>query len=68
MNPSLAGTAALVLALGAASALDAQAPHICQLDWLVGQWTFEDVEIEGDYREVGTRDCEYTFGRRLHRL
>ncbi len=40
----------------------AQEPGIRQLDWLIGEWTFEDVQIDGEYREVGTRVCEYTLG------
>lgn len=33
-----------------------------QLGWLIGEWTFEDVEIDGEYRETGTRVCEYALG------
>ena len=29
-----------------------------KLEWLVGKWSFSDVEINGDYLETGTRDCE----------
>ena len=39
-----------------------QEDQIGQLEWLVGEWTFEDVEIDGEYREAGTRSCEYTLG------
>lgn len=43
---------------GGANAADADAAHpMDKLHWLLGQWTFEDVQIKGDYRERGTRDC-----------
>ena len=28
-----------------------------KLSWLLGQWTFEDVQINGQYWERGSRDC-----------
>ena len=58
---------ALPLLLGATLVLPAkllsQEPNIEQLGWLIGEWTFEDVEIDGEYRETGTRACEYALGR-----
>ncbi len=29
-----------------------------KLSWLLGKWTFEDAQINGDYWERGTRDCK----------
>lgn len=40
----------------------AQTRRIQELSWLVGEWTFEDYAVEGEYREVGTRVCEFTLG------
>jgi hypothetical protein len=48
--------------LGLPTRLLGQDPGITQLGWLVGEWDFEDVEIDGEYRETGTRTCEYTLG------
>lgn len=42
--------------------LSAQERGIEELEWLLGEWTFEDVEIDGEYRESGTRVCEYALG------
>ena len=30
---------------------------IKKLSWLLGKWTFEDVQVNGKYWERGTRDC-----------
>ena len=41
------------------SAADVKTAHpLEKLNWLLGQWTFEDVQVNGDYWERGTRDCE----------
>lgn len=32
-----------------------------RLEWLIGGWTFEDVQLGGDYREAGERDCAYAL-------
>ncbi len=34
---------------------------IQQLDWLIGSWDFEDVQVEGEYRETGIRTCSYVL-------
>lgn len=46
----------------AAGSASGQEPSIAQLDWLIGEWTFEDVELDGEYRETGTRVCSYALG------
>lgn len=48
----------LVVPQGAAG----QEPSIRDLDWLIGEWSFEDEEIAGDYRESGTRTCSWALG------
>ena len=35
-----------------------QASELDRLDWLVGEWRFEDTQVNGEYREAGTRNCE----------
>lgn len=55
-------TLLLCAAVATTSEISAQEPAIGQLDWLIGEWTFEDVEIDGEYRETGTRVCEYALG------
>lgn len=54
----------LLAACGLALAvpLAGQERPIEQLAWLVGDWHFEDVQIEGEYRESGTRSCEWALG------
>lgn len=42
--------------------LSAQERPIDQLAWLVGEWDFEDVQLEGEYREAGTRTCDWALG------
>ena len=32
-----------------------------KLSWLVGSWDFDDAQVDGDYRETGTRICERTL-------
>lgn len=54
--------ALLVATTGYGLPLSAQEPPLSQIDWLVGEWTFEDAEVDGEYREAGTRVCEYTLG------
>lgn len=40
----------------------AQEPSpIRTLSWLVGEWTFEDVAVDGTYWERGTRSCEWVL-------
>jgi len=34
---------------------------IRRLDWLIGEWAFDDIAIDGHYRETGTRNCEYAL-------
>lgn len=29
-----------------------------KLNWLLGSWTFEDIQVGGNYWERGTRDCQ----------
>lgn len=56
-------TALLVLgSVALPTTASAQDPSIRDLDWLVGEWTFDDAQIEGEYRETGTRDCAYALG------
>lgn len=57
-----AGLAAGGPQAGSAQEPDTSQPGITQLAWLIGEWTFEDIEIDGDYRESGTRVCEYALG------
>ncbi len=33
------------------------APPIQRLSWLLGEWTFEDAQVNGEYWERGTRTC-----------
>ena len=28
--------------------------EIQRLDWLIGDWSFDDTEVNGDYQETGT--------------
>ena len=51
----------LTLALSGTLHAEADEKPINRLGWLVGQWTFEDVQVNGEYREAGTRDCHFTL-------
>ncbi len=45
------------LSIGA-HAEETEAGHpMDKLSWLLGAWTFEDAQVNGDYWERGTRDC-----------
>ena len=48
----------LLLLLAAGARADERAP-LQKLDWLIGAWEFDDSEVNGDYRETGTRVCAY---------
>jgi len=39
-----------------------QETSIRDLDWLIGDWSFKDEQINGEYRESGTRTCAYALG------
>ena len=41
--------------------------QIKRLDWLIGDWTFDDQQLAGDYRETGTRTCLYVLDQRYIR-
>jgi hypothetical protein len=62
MMHRLALLAVFAATLGTPTAALAQEPGIERLDWLIGEWDFADAEIDGEYRETGTRVCEYTLG------
>jgi len=47
--------AVLILVLPAGAAASSEPPMISQLDWLIGNWNYEDRSINGDYRETGVR-------------
>lgn len=34
---------------------------IQDLDWLIGDWVYEDASVSGTYRDTGTRSCRYTL-------
>ncbi len=59
---ALAAALLLLAALAPPASLSAQEAGIEQLAWLVGEWRFEDEEINGEYRETGTRVCEWALG------
>lgn len=47
-----------LLTVPGAYAVDLEPDHpMSKLSWLLGQWTFEDVQVNGEYWERGTRDC-----------
>ena len=48
----------LLLLLAAGARADERLP-LQKLDWLIGAWEFDDSEVNGDYRETGTRVCAY---------
>ena len=52
----------LALTILSAAGVSGQSAGIEQLAWLVGEWSFEDVEIDGEYRESGSRICDYALG------
>jgi hypothetical protein len=58
----LALLALFAAVLGTPAVALAQEPGIERLDWLIGEWDFADAEIDGEYRETGTRVCEYMLG------
>ena len=50
--------AALLSLSSVAYADDQEAIHpMDKLNWLLGQWTFEDAQVNGKYWERGSRDC-----------
>lgn len=55
-------TALVACVLAAGSTVLGQRPSIRDLDWLVGEWSFTDEQINGDYRETGSRSCAYALG------
>lgn len=51
-----------------AHAVDSETNHpMDKLNWLLGRWTFEDVQINGQYWERGTRDCIMVLGNQYIR-
>jgi len=36
-----------------------QTAPLDKLVWMIGAWDFDDSQIDGDYRETGSRVCEY---------
>lgn len=49
---------ALLSAFNFAYADDPESIHpMDKVSWLLGQWTFEDIQINGQYWERGSRDC-----------
>jgi len=53
----------LVLMLAPLTGLAEHPPEspMDKLDWLLGEWTFEDVSVDGSYRETGSRTCTLTL-------
>jgi hypothetical protein len=51
----------LLFALQAGVAAASEPLMIRQLDWLIGDWNYEDKSVSGDYRETGVRRCAYTL-------
>ena len=41
--------------------------QIRRLDWLIGDWQFDDQQVNGPYRETGTRSCRYALDQRYIR-
>lgn len=39
-------------------------PGIERLEWMIGEWRFDDQEVNGDYRETGTRSCVWTLDKK----
>ena len=37
---------------------------IDRLDWMIGEWSFDDQEVNGDYRETGSRVCTWTLDKK----
>ncbi len=62
MGKALAAALLLLAASTPTGPLSAQESGIAQLGWLVGEWTFADEEIDGEYRETGTRVCAWALG------
>ncbi|HSM04672.1 MAG TPA: hypothetical protein VK858_08610 [Longimicrobiales bacterium] len=62
MTTRFAWLAAVWTVCASASGVPGQESELRQLDWLIGEWTFEDVQLDGQYTEVGTRSCEYVLG------
>lgn len=56
--------AALFLALQIGAAAASESPMISKLDWLIGDWNYEDKSLNGDYRETGVRSCAYTLNEK----
>ena len=51
-------TCLLFATLNGASAADSETENpMGKLQWLLGNWTFEDNQVNGEYWERGTRDC-----------
>ncbi len=36
-------------------------PSIKLLDWMIGQWSYADQQVKGDYTDTGSRHCRYTL-------
>lgn len=48
----------ILAALGTSTTLANTAHPLDKLDWLLGEWTFEDAQVNGSYWERGTRICK----------
>ena len=59
--------AVLILVLPAGAAASSEPPMISQLNWLIGNWNYEDRSINGDYRETGVRNCTYALNEQYIR-
>lgn len=59
MNARIAALFLLLPAISWASG-DEEKP-INRLGWLIGEWQFEDAQVEGEYRESGARICDWAL-------
>lgn len=49
------------LALSVPMAAGAEERPIQRLSWLIGEWEFADRQIGGEYRETGSRSCDWAL-------
>ncbi len=53
----------ILTVVGLASPLTAKEvePSIKMLDWMIGEWSYADRQVKGEYTDQGTRHCRYTL-------